>query len=68
MGTPYITETGFLKKINYRVSPNGTSPIVTLEERIVMAKSSMVASTIPKSPICHGNRDASLGWGGLVLV
>jgi hypothetical protein len=33
--------------------------IVTLEERVVMAKSSMVASTIPKSPIYHRNRDAS---------
>jgi len=32
--------------------------IATLEKRIVMAKSSMVASTIPKSQIYHGNRDA----------
>ena len=30
----------------------------SLEERVVMAKSSMVASTIPKSPIYHGNKDA----------
>jgi hypothetical protein len=35
----------------------GCPPIVTLEERIVKAKSSMVASIIPKSPIYHGNRD-----------
>jgi hypothetical protein len=38
----------------------GTSPIVTLEERMVMAKSSMVASTIPKSPIYHRNTDVYL--------
>jgi hypothetical protein len=36
--------------------------IVILEERVVMSKSSMVASTIPKNPIYHGKRDASLGW------
>ncbi len=36
----------------------GTSPIVTLEEWLVKAKSSIVASTIPKSPIYHGNMDA----------
>jgi hypothetical protein len=30
----------------------------SLEERVVMAKSSMVASTIPKIPIYHGNKDA----------
>jgi hypothetical protein len=34
------------------------TPIVALEERIVKAKSSMVASTIPKSSTYHGNKDA----------
>jgi hypothetical protein len=34
------------------------SHIVSLEERVVMAKSSIVASTIPKSPIYHGVGDA----------
>ena len=39
---------------------NTASPSLSdsLEVRIVKAKSSMVASTIPKSPIYHGNRDA----------
>ena len=36
----------------------GRPQIVTLEERVVMANSSMVASTIPKSLIYHGNKDA----------
>jgi hypothetical protein len=30
----------------------------SLEERVVMAKSSMVTSTIPKNPVYHGNRKA----------
>ncbi len=30
----------------------------SLEDRVVMAKSSIVASTIPKSHIYHGNKDA----------
>jgi len=30
----------------------------SLEERIVLAKSSMVASTIPESPIYLGDKDA----------
>jgi hypothetical protein len=37
----------------------GESEAVPPPKRVVMAKSSMVASTIPKSPIYHGNRDAS---------
>ena len=32
--------------------------IVTLEERFVKAKSSMVASTIPKSLLYHEKKDA----------
>jgi hypothetical protein len=44
----------------------------SLEERVVMSKSSMVASTIPKNPIYHGKRDASnflldAGWGRLAI-
>jgi hypothetical protein len=40
------------------IHPRRLTPSDSLEERIVMAKSSMIASTIPKSPIHHGNRDA----------
>jgi hypothetical protein len=36
----------------------GESEAVPPPKRVVMAKSSMVASTIPKKPIHHGNRDA----------
>jgi hypothetical protein len=33
-----------------------------------MAKSSMVASTIPKSPFYHGNRDASSGFSIAFMI
>ena len=36
----------------------GESEAVPPPRRVVIAKSSMVTSTIPKSPIRHGNRDA----------
>ncbi|MEE8603738.1 MAG: hypothetical protein V3S65_00050, partial [Candidatus Aminicenantaceae bacterium] len=37
----------------------GESEAVPPPKRVVMAKSSMVASTIPKSPIYHENKDAN---------
>ena len=40
------------------IHPRRLTPSDSLEERIVIAKSSIVASTIPKSQIYHGNRDA----------
>ena len=41
LGTPYMIELISLIMSVNRVSQNGTSPIVTLEERHVKAKSSM---------------------------
>ena len=40
------------------IHPRRLTPSDSLEERIVIAKSSIVASTIPKSQIYYGNRDA----------
>jgi hypothetical protein len=45
----------------------GYPHIVSLEERIVKAKSSMVASTIPKSLIFHGSMDAFEWHSGMLL-
>ena len=42
------------------IHPRHLSPSDSLEERIVIAKSSIVASTIPKSQIYRGNRDATI--------
>jgi len=40
------------------IHPRRLTPSDSLEERVVIAKSSIVASTIPRSQIYHGNRDA----------
>jgi len=50
----------------YRVSPDGTSPIVILEGRIALVGKVWmggfdVAITIPKSLIYHGNEYANVG-------
>ena len=61
----------FLSKVVLNTSSPtiwGCPQIVTLEERIVKAKSSMVASIIPKSPIYHGNRDACVGEFGFGIL
>jgi hypothetical protein len=42
------------------IHPHRLTASDSLEKRIVMAKSSMVASTISKNPIYHRNRDASI--------
>ena len=47
------------------IHPRRLTPSDSLEERIVIAKSSIVASTIPKSQIYHGNRDAYHGFSPL---
>jgi hypothetical protein len=41
------------------IQPHRLTASDSLEERVVMSKSSMVASTISKNPIYHGKRDAS---------
>ena len=45
LGTLYMIELVPLIKADYRVSQNGTSPIVTLEERFEKARSSMSLRT-----------------------
>lgn len=46
LGIPYISDFVFQIEANYRVSSDGTSPIVFLQGRLGKAKSSNVAQTI----------------------